>query len=421
MALTPTQLSELTDLAKDFYSNVYTKAVNVQVPLKLQFERLENAMFTGKKWIFAVKLAMGGGSANAGANKTLPEEAEGQFDQGEMNLVRTYTRMAGDNFLFEVTKQQQGSYRPALKELMEDRLEQHDLEVNRQLYSAGNGVLAKVVAGGASSATQTLELDYGVVNGGAGTRHLYIGDQVRFYKADLSTLIGGRKVIAVDNAANTITLDSTIDTTVVGGPHVVTRATADTDNIAEKEAIGLLASVTDSGSLHNIPGAGRWKAYRLHNNGSLRDLTDPMVLDMVSTLRARTGKTPNLAVARTGVVLKYSEQFLPIRRIMGQDIELKGGYKPINALIHGGGSIPVLEDNDCPNSRLFMLNTEAFRMADLIGTGWFDGDGAQFTRVTDKDAIEGYIRKYWGVATVFRSANGVIEDLNDIAAIDRVF
>jgi hypothetical protein len=40
--------------------------------------------------------------------------------------------------------------------------------------------------------------------------------------------------------------------------------------------------------------------------------------------------------------------------------------------------------------------------------------------VTDKDAIEGYIRKYWQLITVNRLAQGVIEDLNDTSSIDKV-
>jgi hypothetical protein len=68
---------------------------------------------------------------------------------------------------------------------------------------------------------------------------------------------------------------------------------------------------------------------------------------------------------------------------------------------------------------MWFLNTEAFRMADLVGTEFADLDGGQFIRVTDKDAIEGYVRKYWQLITVQRNANGVIEDLNTIDTINR--
>lgn len=416
-AVTPTTMTELNDLAKDYFTNVYIQLTNPDTPLKAQFSRLENAQFTGRLWIFGVKTSIGGGSANAGANKTLPAAQTGQYDQGQATVVRTYTRMALDGLAIEVTKKQQGSYRPALSEVMADRLQAHDLEVNRQMFCAGNGVVASITTG-VASATQTPTADYGVVNGGLGTRHFYVGDAVEFYDSTLVTKRAGgpRTITAVDHVAQTITVSSSVTTS---NADVIVRATADTDNSLAGEAQGLLVSVKDSGTFETIPATGPWKSVRLHNSGVLRDISDSLVMQAIEMLRSRSRLTPDLAVTRPGIVLKYSELFLPLRRLDGQDVQLKGGYKPLAAIIHAGGSIPVIGDNDCPNSRLFLLNTGSFRLADLVGSTWADMDGAQFDRVVDKDSIEGYIRKYWQVITVQRNANGVVEDLNDIAAIDK--
>lgn len=417
MAVTPTTMVELNDLAKDYFTNVYVQLINPETPLKAQFAKLENAQFTGRLWIFGVKTQIGGASANAGANKSLPPAAQGLYDQGQANVIRTYTRMALDGLAIEVTKKQQGSYRPALAETMSDRLQQHDLEVNRQLYCLGTGPVASLTTG-VASATQTLTADYAVTNGGLGTRHIYVGDLVEFYDSTLVTKRAGgpRAVTAVDHAASTVTVASSVTTS---NNDVIVRATADTDNTLALEANGLLVSVKDSGTFETIPATGPWKSVRLHNSGTLRDISDSLVMQAIEQLRARSRMSPDLAVTRPGIILKYSEIFLPLRRIEGQDVQLKAGYKPIAAIMHSGGAIPVIGDVDCPNSRMFLLNTGAFRMADLVGTDWADMDGATFDRVTDKDAIEGYIRKYWQLITVQRNANAVIEDLFDIAAIEK--
>jgi hypothetical protein len=416
-AVTPTTMTELNDLAKDYFTNIYVQLINPETPLKGQFSKLENAQFTGRLWIFGVKTQIGGASANAGANKSLPPASQGLYDQGQATVVRTYTRMALDGLAIEVTKKQQGSYRPALSETMSDRLQQHDLEVNRQMFCAGNGVVASITTG-VASATQTPTADYGVVNGGLGTRHFYVGDLVEFYDSTVVTKRAGgpRTITAVDNSAGTITVSSSVTTS---NGDVVVRATSDTDNSIALEAQGLLASVKDSGTFETIPATGPWKSVRLHNSGTLRDISDSLVMQAIEQVRARSRMTPDLAVCRPGIILKYSEIFLPLRRIEGQDTQLKGGYKPLASIIHGGGSIPVVGDNDCPNSRLFLLNTGSFRLADLVGTDWADMDGATFDRVVDKDSIEGYIRKYWNLITVQRNANAVVEDLNDVAAIDK--
>lgn len=413
-----TTLTELTDLAKDFYSNVYVNLVNPENALKAQFSRLENAMFTGKKWIFGVKSEIGGGAANVIANKSLPAESQGKYDQGDATLVRTYTVMALDGLAIEVTKKQAGSYKPALAEVMQDRLQAHDQDINRQLFGQSHGALAKLATD--SGTTQVLELAYGVANGGSGTKFIYPGDVLQPYSAtsggSARTKAG---VVSVDHANQSIVVDT--DPVTTAGDFFF-KATSDTDNRGV-EAVGLLQSVAASGDLHNIAVAShpRWSSYVLANSGTLRPVTDSLVMQMISVLRERSRMAPNLIVTTPGIVLKYSEIFLPLRRLDGQDVQLKGGYKPMAAVVHAGGAIPVLADSDCPGSRMFFLNTSAFRMADLVGTEWAELDGAMFDRVSGKDQITGYIRKYWNLITVHRSANGLLADLEDISAISKRF
>jgi hypothetical protein len=413
MAVTPSTLTELTDLAKDYFTDVWANQTNPETALRSQFARLQNANFTGKLWIFGIKSFIGGASANAGANKTLPPADEGKYDQGQANVVRTYTRMALDGLAIEVTKRQQGSYRPALAETMSDRLQAHDLEVNRQMYCAGDGKLADVATD--SGTDQVLSNDYSVTHGGAGARHLYVGDKVAFYDSTGATLRNRRTVTAVDYSTNTITVDS--DPVTTAGDFV-TRSTDDTDNLTAGEAKGLLASVEASNTFETIPITSNWKSVVFSNSGTLRDISDALVMQMIETIRSRSRQMPNLVVTSPGVVLKYSEIFLPLRRIDGQDAKLKGGFVPLTAITTAGAPIPVISDVDCPGSRMFFLNTSAFRMADVVGTEWADMDGTTFDRVVDKDAIEGYIRKYWQLITIQRNANGVIEDVNTYT-IDR--
>lgn len=418
MAVSSTTLTELNDLAKDYYTDVYMEVYNPETPLKNAMGRLENAQFTGRKWIFGLKTSNGGGASNAGARKTLPAAAEGTFDQGEVNVIRTYTRMALDGLAIEVTKKQQGSFKPALAEVMADRLTAHDLEINRQMFCGGNGKLALVAAAGANSDTQTLNSDYGVTNGGNGTRHVYPGDTLAFRRVSGNTLVGRKEVLSVNPDAQTITLDSAIDTT--GGACYVAKSTADDDNYAAGEAYGLLASVNATDALHTIPATGRWRGLVSSNSGTLRPLTDTLVMTMVSRLRAESRKTPNLAVTRPGVVLRYTELFLPLRRIDGQDEVIIGGYKPITAIQFAGGTIPVMEELDCPDHRMFLLHTQSMKTATVVGSEWASLDGAQFDRITDQDGIEGYIRQYWAMVTVQRNANGLIADLEDLPEIDRI-
>lgn len=428
-AATPTTLSDINDIAKDYYTNVYVRAYNPKTPLRSSLGRFAKYKYTGRKMIFAVKTLVGGGSANVGAAKALPAARAGTYDQGETTPVRTYTRMAMDGLAIKATDSEAGAFAEALTDTMRDRLEAHDYEVNRQLYCAGDGKLFGITTGAAST-TQTPGVgtggavgDYGVANGGPGIKHVYVGDSLRFYD-NAGALIDAtpRTVTSVNYSAGTFVLDSTITTISAGwASRANDDGTSSTDNSVAGEADGLLKSVSASGTLHAIPAdTPAWKAISYTNGGTLRDISDTLVMQVVENIRLRCGDLPNLGVAPTGVVLKYTELFLPIRRVNGQDIQLVGGYKPMVSIQTRGQEIPVIDDPDCPNFRMFFLNTEYMGISDLAETGWINDDGATFDRVVGMDAIEGAIRKYWNVLTTKRCAMGLLGDLNDVPTLSRV-
>lgn len=428
-AATPTTLSDINDIAKDYFTNVYTRAYNPQTPLRSSLGKFAAFSYTGRKMIFAVKTLVGGGSANVGAAKPLPAAQAGTYDQGETTPVRTYTRMGLDGLAIKATNSEKGAFAAALTDTMRDRLEAHDYEVNRQLYCAGDGKLFGITTGAAST-TQTPGVgtggavgDYGVVNGGPGIRHVNVGDSLRFY--DNSGVIidaTPRTVTAVDYSAGTFTINSTITSVSAGWAcRANGDATTPTDNSVAGEADGLLKSVSASGTLHTIPATSpAWKAISYTNSGTLRPITDTLVMQVVENIRLRCGSLPDLGVAPTGIVLKYTELFLPIRRVNGQDIQLKGGYKPLISIQTRGQEIPVIDDPDCPNYRMFFVNTEYMGIADLQETGWINDDGATFDRIVGMDGIEGAIRKYWNVLTTKRCAMGLLGDLEDTPTLNRV-
>lgn len=417
MAATPTILSDMNDLARDYYSDVLTPAQNTATALRAQFENLDAFTYAGRTAIFAVKTRNGGGAANSGANLSLPDAKQGTFDQGAARVVRTYVRMAVDLFAAQVTKQAKGSYAPFIAELMEDRSNAMNMERNRQMFSAGDGKLA-LTPTGAASTTQTLGSDYGITNGGNGVRHVQVGDVLAFYDpAAGGTLIGRKTITSLSRASQTVTFTGSLTSVTAGW---VSKSTADTDNFTQGDAFGLQSAMVQSGSFESVTIGAGWIAKSNGNSGTLRPITDTLVSQTIGAVHAESGQWPTLAVTRPGIVLNYSEVFLPIRRINGQETQLKGGYKPAGVIQSAGPDIPILEDLDAPDSRIYFLNTGDIKMIDLLGTQWMDEDGAQFSRIVDKDAIEGYMRSYWGMAWLRLNSQGVLFDLNDVASIDRL-
>lgn len=417
MAVTSTTMTELDGLAKDFYNDILVPQGSKKVPLKAQLDMLENYEIVGRpgKAIFGLKLQNGGGAANAGARKSLPQAGQGTYDQGEVGVVRTYTRLGLDNLAIELSKSKKGSYKPAVEEVMEDRDTAMNKEVNRQMFCNADGKVA-LTPSGATSTTQTLGSRYGVTNGGNPAADIFEGDQLMFYdnlgaQIALRTVTG--KAATLGAATCTVTVASI--TSVTNG--WVSKATADTDNSIAGEAKGLLSAFVQTGTFQAVPIGATYQANVLSNSGNARPITDPLVMTAVNIAYTQTDEYPDLIVTRPGISQLYSEVFLPLRQINGQEVQLKAGYKPAAVFQHAGGSAPILTDNGCPGSRVFVLNTKYIRQADLIGQKMFDGDGAAFTRITDQDGVEGFMRKYWALAWTRLNCHVLIEDVQDIASV----
>lgn len=417
-------VDDVANLLKQLYTDFYTDATNWGTPLKAQFGKLTNAQFAGSEWIFAVKTAWGGGSANAGIGASLPNSANGTVAQGHMAPVYTYTRLGISGPRIAASKLNKGAFKQELAFAMDDRMKMHDKEVNRQMFCNADGILCTIPTGTAS-ATQTpgtgqggLAGDFGQINAGSGMKHINVGDELAFYQSNGTTFIARQTVSSVTDT--TFTLAGSVTTT---DGAIVSRATADTDNITAGEANGLLAACQDSGEFESIDPATygqAWKAIVQDNGGTLRPITNPLVLHTITQIRTRSKQTPNLAVTSPGIPLKYSEQFLPLQRIDGQDVQLKGGYKPLTAILTAGAPIPVIDDPDCPNSRLFLLTTSTMQMADLLGTEWLDDDGQMMVRIVGQDGVEATVRKYWNLAYLQRNALGLISDIEDYYDINTI-
>jgi hypothetical protein len=303
---------------------------------------------------------------------------------------------------------------------MDDRMLALDKECNRQMFGAGDGKLALTTTG-AASATQTLDSAFGVTNGGNPITHVFKGDNLAFY--DNSNVLIGKRVVnsksaTLGNATGTVMLASSI-TSVSGG--FVTKATANDDNYSAGEAKGLLAAFATSGNFQGVPIGSTYQATKFANGGTERPVSDPLMATAVNSAHAQSDEYIDLIVTRPGISQLYSEVFLPIRRINGQEVQLKHGYKPAAVFQHAGGDAPILTDNAAPGRRIFGLKTSYIKLIDLIGQQMFSGDGAQFTRITDEDGVEGFIRKYWQMVWQRLNCHFLIEDVQDIATVGNIY
>jgi len=182
----------------------------------------------------------------------------------------------------------------------------------------------------------------------------------------------------------------------------------------QKEVTGLQTIVDSSGSLFNIdPNTyGVWKASEFGNSGTLRQISETLMSQVVQDININSGTWPNLGVCHHGVFRAYANLLLGLKRF-NDTTKLKGGYDAGIPFIGGGGSaIPIVPERDCPANSLFFINTD--HLTEYMDSDWefMQEDGAVLSRVTGYDAYEFVLFKGMEVGTDQRNTHGKLVDIS---------
>jgi hypothetical protein len=134
---------------------------------------------------------------------------------------------------------------------------------------------------------------------------------------------------------------------------------------------GLVATgggIMDTGTYAGIDRAvqAQWRGTVMSNGGTPRALTFDLMREMRRRIYNASGLKNDLIITTPELHEKYGKLFGQQRRYVteirmrGQNITLDGGYMMLEF-----DGIPVLEDVDCPASRMLFLNTRFVRVLQL--------------------------------------------------------
>jgi hypothetical protein len=280
-------------------------------------------------------------------------------------------------------------------------------DLNRQIYGAGNGVIATVSTVGANvTATVT-----------SGIQNVQVQEIVDVYvpatlAADGAPAATGVTVTAVDVAAGTITVSPSV--TWAAG-HVLVRTGS-----ANREWTGLGAIVQNSGILYNVDPATYpvWKSVVDNGTppGTNRPLSESAMIRNVHAVRTNGGKT-SLLLSSLGVQRAYWNLLVQARRFSNTK-EFTGGYTGL-VFTTDQGEVPMVADIDCPYNRLYGLSEENIRLYRDADWEWMDYDGSMWDRLpgsvagTIKDAYGATMFQYSELGTDRRNAHFVMNDITE--------
>lgn len=382
--------SSITPILKELYEGPIQSQIQDEMILTARIESTNKGVVqkAGGKYVdFPVVVGRNQGISFRAENEDLGEPGRARMKEVSVPLYYGYGRVRIQGQLFEIAETDTQAFINAVDNEMDTLKDSVKKDQNRIYYGDGTGTLATITAT-ATSATQTvndaywLEVDAVVdVMNAAGTK---IGTALT--------------VTDVDYTANTVVLSGSVAATA--NTHFIVRA-GNYDTATQREPSGLARITNNAVNLHGLNDS-RWKAVTVaHNNA----LSESVMIKMCDDIR-RNGGMVSAIFTSFGVRRAYFN-LLSQQRRQTDPVTLKGGFSglPFN---YGAKIIPIVEDPDCPEGRMYFVTEKDLRVYHTKDWHFEDKTGSMFVQVPNKDAFDLLMKRYFEMGTRRRNGMGVL-------------
>lgn len=277
-------------------------------------------------------------------------------------------------------------------------------DLNRQVYGDGTGAIATVRTSG--TAGNVIPVDRADL--------FNLGDLVDLVTLPATVAQAGRNVTAVDLAAgaNTVTLSGAAIASWTAG-QIITRAGNSPVALGDnREWTGLSAIIDDSTTLYGVNPATEpvWKSVVSANGGTLRSISEGLMIQLADEIGTRGGKT-TVIFGSPGIRRAYFN-LLSTQRQFVNTKEFTGGFSGL-AFVTDKGEIPMVSDAGAPRNRMLFLNEDELTLYRDHEWEFMDRDGSKWQRVIGYDAYECTLYQYSELGTHRRNSHGVLKDITE--------
>lgn len=360
-------LTALDKVLKEVYVPAVREQMQKEVVLLSQVQRTsENITGEGKYAVLALMLGYNEGIGARGDNEDLPEPSSVRYDKTLIPIRTTYGRIYVTGKAIRQTRTDTGAFIRAIDSEMKNMVTGFKRDINRQLFGDGSGTLSTV--DGDQSSVTTIKVK--------SVQYFRVGMLIDIHE---ETPITNRKIVGIDKANSTITIDGSAVT--VSDGTVITRAGS-----KDKEMFGLENIVNTTDWLLNPADVPEWVAHiiQLPANYTSQQLLDGLQA-AYSACEEYGEEAPNLAITTFAIRDKYASALTTLRRVVNT-MQLEFGFTGLEF-----NNLAIIPDNQCPAGVLYMLNTKHLILSTASDFDWADEDGKILDKVPGKDAYTAYM------------------------------
>lgn len=358
----------------------------------------------GKYVTFPIRTRRNHGIGARAENTALPNPQSQKYAAARVSLAYLYGAAELTGQTMELAEKDFQSFASVLQQELEGLRQTLAKDMNRQIYGTSAGILATA----ASGTTTTFVLP------DAQAQYLEVGMIIDIFDTSAAGLMTGGpfEITAVASSGG----NTTATFTGAAGAAVAVGDTMHRAGSRNLETIGLKSIVDDSGILYNIDPSTEpvWKAVDNNNGGTLRPLSEGLMIKTADDVRKNGGKT-TVIFTTMGVRRAYFNLLVQQRRYTDTK-KFTGGFEGL-AFTTDWGEIPVVTDWDCQPNRQYFLNEKELKLYRENDWSFMNRDGSNWQRkITSAgnfDAYQTMMYKYCQLGTHRRNSHAVLDDITE--------
>lgn len=356
---------------KDFYLDAITKEIDGKASAFLSKIEKTSANVVGKGVTKVIKTGINGGIGAGTETGALPVGDGGEYISFHAPLKNLYGTIEISDKAIRASANNEGAFVNLLNEEMDGLVKSAKYNFGRMLFGDGSGYIASVVSVGTNSLQITT------------TQAILSGMYVDLWKDGLKSH-SRVKITWVNRGENSIGIEGE-DLTRIGEPTAGMEVrTCGTQ--PGYELTGLSALFSDE----DIYGVDRTSEYmNPYIVDNVGEISEEVLQTAIDKIEENSGGKINMILCSWGVRRALIRCFKDNPALLSMmDIGE-------NERVLAYNGIPVIADRFCPESALFLLNTDDFKICQLCDWQWMEGeDGKILKQVAGKPVYTATLVKY---------------------------
>lgn len=359
----------------------------------------------GKYVTFPIRTRRNHGIGARAENTVLPNAQSQRYAAARVSLAYLYGAAELTGQAMELADKNFQAFVSVLQQELDGLRQTLSKDMNRQTYGTSAGILATATAAGSTTTFVTTDAD---------AQYLEVGMILDIFDDSAAGLMTGGpfEITALASAGG----NTTVTFTGAAGAATASADTLHREGSRNLETIGLEEIVADTGTLYNINPATEpvWKSVVNDNGGTLRALSEGLMIQTADDVRKNGGKT-TVIFTSMGVRRAYFQLLVQQRKYVNTK-KFEGGFTGLE-FTTDAGEIPVISDWDCQPNRMYFVNEKELKLYREADWSFMNRDGSNWQRkITSAgkfDAYETMMYKYCQLGTHRRNSHALLDDITE--------